>query len=644
MKTVISTLLLTTLALGAAAFAGPKVPMAKLLDMYASKEGDSYVVHIVADGDISEFLSDRKKGDGTYKLTLDVPALSPLETTYDVETPFSRRFQVWPMQLGNKIYSRVEIELDAETSSVVGVENQAHLFVRIQSKGAVVASPLDRTAPTPTRQPVQPVQPLQPLQPLQEDPSPAEAGRPVAMAPVAITAFGVLPLEPPPTEDSDGEPVGHVGPVGNDPAEVESGVSDNADEGDTPSSGAGEELFFNLFPKPLGDQQTLFNVNPLEDMPNQAVLGIRVGRFALQPSIDASYIRGSNLLLQSEDAFSDNALLVRGRLAAVLLDSANELKISFEARYRDFERFDLQDKFTNVVNVNAKFMTTPRSSITFGNHCVQGAFESREFDPGGEIVANSDPFYRNHVEGIFALELSERLGGELSGSFNRIEFTEPENDFFNYDQTNLGASVLYSLSPLTSLVGEYVRATTRPDPTRPEAESEANVVLFGLRGEVTPLLSGRVRVGYANQNFEQSLVPHSYHGLVADVRLTRQFGAATALDFTVGRRTSPSAFQQNGFYLSNYGTAHFVVPIVEKLRFSANASFFENNYPLADAATGIDRRDRAFAAAAGVAFFWTPLSYLSVDYRHDRRNSNLEQFSYRNNAVQFMVGFGFLNR
>ena len=627
MKTV-SALLLATLALGAAAFAGPKVPKTKLLDMYAAKEGDSYVVHIVADGDISEFLSDRKQGDGTYKLTLDVPALSPLESKYNVETPFSRRFQVWPIQLGNKIYSRVEIELDNEASSVVGVENQAHLFVRIQLEKAVVPSALARTAPP---------------QPPQEDLSSAEAGRPDVMAPVAITALGVLPLEPQPTEDSDGEPVGPLGPMGNDPAGVDSGVSDNADEGDTLSSDAGNELFFNLFPTPLGDQQTLFNVIPFDDVAaDEAVVGIRVGRFALQPSIDASYTRGSNLLLQNKDTFSDNALLVRGRLAAVLLDSVNEFKISYAARYRDFEHFDLQDKFTNVVNVNAKLMTTPRSSITFGNHFVHGAFESYEFDPGGEIVANTDPFYRNHVEGIFALELSERLGGELSGSLNRIEFTEPVDDFFNYDQTKLGVSVVYSLSPLTSLVGEYIRATTRPDPTRPEAESDANVVLFGLRGEITPLLSGRVRIGYSNQTSEHS-VAQSYSGLVADVDLTRQFRESTALDFTVGRRTSPSAFQENGFYLSNYGTVQFVVPIVEKLRLSANAAFFRNNYPLADVATGIDRRDRSFHAAVGVAYFWTPLSFLSVDYRHNRRNSNLDSFSYRNNAVQVMVGFGFLS-
>ena len=614
MKTVTSTLLLATFALGAAAFAGPKVPKAKLLDMYALKEGDSYVVHIVADGDISEFLSDRKKGNGTYKLTLDVPALSPLDTKYDVETPFSRRFQVWPMQLGNKIYSRIELELDREASSVVGVKNRSHLFVRIQREGAVVVpSPAARTAPAP---------------PPQEEPAEARSPNGDVMAPVAITALGVLPLEPPPTEDSDGEPV--------EPVEI-----------DTPdaTSGASEELFFNLFPTPLGDQQTLFNVNPIDDIvPNEAVVGIRVGRFALQPSIDASYVRGSNLLLQSQDTYSDNALLVRGRLTAVLLDSASELEISYEGRYRDFERFELQDKFTNVVNINAKFMTTPRSSITFGNHFVQGAFESREFDPGGEVVGNTDPFYRNRVEGIYAMELSERLGGEISGSFNRVEFTEPENDFFNYDQTNLGVSVLYSLSPLTSLVGEYVRETTRPDPTRPEAESDANVVLFGLRGEITPLLSGRVRVGYTNQTFEQSLVPQSYSGLVADVGLRRQFSVSTALDFSVGRRSRPSAFQQNGFYLSNYGTVRFVAPIVEKLRFSVNAAVFENNYPLTDVATGIDRRDRTFSGAVGIAYFWMPLSYVSVDYRHDRRDSNLDEFSYRNNAVQFMVGFGFLNR
>jgi uncharacterized protein (PEP-CTERM system associated) len=86
------------------------------------------------------------------------------------------------------------------------------------------------------------------------------------------------------------------------------------------------------------------------------------------------------------------------------------------------------------------------------------------------------------------------------------------------------------------------------------------------------------------------------------------------------------------------------MPLSDKLRLSTNAVIFGNSYPLVDTSTGIDRHDKALSGAAGVSYFFTPLSFLSVDYRHDRRDSNLEQFSYRNNAVQFMVGFGFLTR
>lgn len=621
MKTVSSTLtlLIATFALGAfgatPASAGPDVPKAKLLDMYALKEGDSYVVHIIADGDITEFLSDRKTGSGTYKLTLDLPALSPLDSKYHIETPFSRQFQVWPMQLGSKIYSRVEIELDTTASSVVGVENSAHVFIRIQREGPVVVeTPLARTPQDPSPSPSEPAI---------EEPSP-----------VTITALGVLPTEPPPTEDSDALPARIELPTVDEPM---------GDTGTT--SGTDNELFFNLFPAPAGDQQTLFNVNPIEDIvPNEAVIGIRVGRFALQPSVDASYVRGSNLLLQSDETFDDSALLVRGRLAMVLLDSMNQFKIAYEGRYRDFEVFELEDRYTNVFDVEAKLLTTPSSSVEFGNHFVHGAFESREFDPGGEVVGNTDPFYRNRSEATFAFDFSERLGGELKGAFNRVSFTETNTEFFDYDDTTLGAAVLYNLSPLTSLVGEYSRIRTRPDSSRPQAFSDGNVVMFGLRGEVTPLLQGQVRAGYASQKFDQSLGSQAYNGFVADVRLTRTFGEMTALNFTLGRKTNPSAYEENSFYLTNYGSLQFLVPITDKIRFSTNGVLFGSNYPTPNITAGIERSDKSMSGALGVSYFWTPLSFLSVDYRHDRRTSNLEQFSYRNNAVQFMVGFGFLTR
>lgn len=637
MKTVTTTLLLTlAVFLTESALAKPRVPKAKLLDMYAVREGDSYVVHIVADGDISEFLSDRAKGDRTYKLTIDVPALSPIDTKYDVETPFTQRFQVWPMQLGSKIYSRVQLELATSASSVVGVQNASHIFVRIQQEGASPGPTVIAAAPKIAAPPAAEPHSAEPLVTAPRTSEPRDDEEPDVAPRVAVTPLGILPIEPPSMEDSDGDEP----PPPSEPVEFATDVSNE----DTVIS-ADEELFFNLFPTPTRSQQTLFNVAPPDDtFQSDSVRGIRVGRFALQPSVDASYIRGSNLLLQSQDSFNDNALMVRGRVVAQLVDSEHELRIAYEGRFRNFERFELVDRYTNLVDVSTKIATTPRTSLSLDNHFVYGAFESQEFDPGGEIVANTDLFYRNRSAGTFALEFSERLGGEFSGSFNRVEFLNSGAEFFDYDSTVLGGAVLYNLSPLTSLVGGYAHTRTEPGPGRPEASSSGDTFTFGIRGELTPLIRGHVRAGYATQRFEQSIASLSFTGFVADAHLTRQFGELTSLEFGAGRRTNPSAFQNNGFSVSNYGSARFVAPITERFQFTANAVLFDNRYPLDDFATGEKRNDRALAGVLGVSYFFTSMSFLSVDYRHDRRDSSLSQFDYRNNSVQFMIGFGFLNR
>ena len=617
MKTVTRTLLFATLSLsafGTAAFAAPQTEVARILDMFAVREADIYIVHIIADGDISEFSSALERRESTYKLTLDVPALPPIDTRYEVETPFSRRFQVWPMQLEKKFYSRIEIELDTEASSVVGVLDASHLFVRIQREGAIVAS-APEADPVSTR-----AEPTTP-EPIAEEPIAPEAE---PAPPTAVAELDTPKQEPPFSEDSEDE-ARNTDVTGLEPDD--------------------EDLFLNLFPKPsAGDQQTLFNIMPIVDGPRQDVRGIRLGRFAVAPSLAASYVRGSNLLLQSEDVLDDRALLVQGHIVASLLDSLNTLKLVYEGRYRDFESFELEQRYTHVFDINTSIATSPRSTFAISNHFVHGSFENREFDPGGEVVGNTDPFYRNSTDGTFSMDFSERLGAEISGSFNRVEFLEPDSDFFSYDASSLGGAVVYHLSPLSSIVGEYASTRTRPDLARPEAASDGNVVLVGLRGEITALISGHVRAGYASQTFTEGATPQSFRGFVTDGRLTRQFGTETTLVFGFGRRTNPSAFQENGFYTSNYGTARFVAPIIEKMRFSITATYYGNRYPLSDIPTDSNRLDRTLSSAVGVSYFFTPLSYFSIDYRHDRRHSSLERFAYRNNAVQFMIGFGFLNR
>ncbi len=630
MKTVTSTFFLSVLALTAVvslpppeAEAAPKVPSARLLDMYAVREGDQYVVHVLASGDISQFLSDRKSGEGSYHLTLDVPAISPSAAKFDLATPFSRRFQVWPMQLGKKVYSRIEIELDIEASSVVGLENPSHLFVRIHRElppGMQVAEAA-----------VQP-EPQAGATAAESEPRAADE-RP---APPETEPTSSDPAEPTPPSTPEAHVADESGAEGEATAPVAS-VS-------VPEEAGSDELFFSLFPAPVRKQQTLFNVAAEEPLySDEAPIGIRLGRFAVLPSIDASWIRGDNLLQTSEAPFVDHAYMVRARVTATLLETVHDLKIAYEARYRDFQDFSLEDNLTHLVDLRSELELSPNTKARVGNHFVKGSFESQEFDPGGEVVASTDPFYRNYTDAVVALDFSERFGAEVSANYNVVQFLDRSDEFFNYDTRGFGGTFLYDLSPLTSLLGEYVHTDTPEPLDRPQAASVADMFLVGLRGELTPMLRGQIRAGYATQRFELASVPQNYSGFVADLSLTRDFGDSAALTAVAGRRTSPSAFDENGYYVSNYGRVQFITPFARNFRLTVSGALFLNGYPVPDN-DGVVRDDDIFSTGAGVAYFFNPLTYLSVDYRHDQRNSNIDLFSYRSNALQLMLGFGFLNR
>jgi hypothetical protein len=335
--------------------------------------------------------------------------------------------------------------------------------------------------------------------------------------------------------------------------------------------------------------------------------------------------------------------MVRGRVTATLLESVHDLKLVYEGRYRDFQEFDLEDKLTHLVDLSSELELTPSTRARVSNHFVRGAFESHEFDPGGEVVASTDPFYRNFASGIVAFDVSERLGAEVSASYNVVAFLDGANQFFDYDTRAFGGTFVYELSPIRSLLGEYVRTVTPKPNERPEAGSVADMFLIGLRGELTPLLRGEIHAGYANQRFDYAAVPQHFSGFVADVSLTRDFGDTAALTLRAGRRTSPSAFEENGYYVSNYARAQFIAPFARNFRMTLTAGLYRNDYPVPDP-SAVLRDDDILSGGAGLAYFFTPLTFLSVDYRHDQRESNIEQFTYHSNTVQFMVGFGFLNR
>ncbi len=143
----------------------------------------------------------------------------------------------------------------------------------------------------------------------------------------------------------------------------------------------------------------------------------------------------------------------------------HDLKLVYEGRYRDFQEFDSRGQAHasrgRELGARADAQHEGPDLQSLRARRVRG---EQEFDPGGEVVASTDPFYRNYASGVLAFELSERLGAEVSRQLQRGGFSRQAGRISSTTTPRgFGGTFVYELSPLTSLLGEYVRTVT-PEP------------------------------------------------------------------------------------------------------------------------------------------------------------------------------------
>ena len=248
----------------------------RLLNMYAKSEADLFEVHIIADGDISGFKTTRRMGTDSYRLTLDVPAVPPVDSKYDVTTPFTRRFEMWPMKLGDRVYTRVMMEIDVKASSVVSQMRPTRLLIKISRNSPTALAQARTTEPTsaPT----------------------VEQGTVPAVGPGVDASPPVPPALPP----SPGESL-----PSDSPGEAETSESQPPSPSEPEETAGQSGEFISLFPAP-DESRPIFDT-PLEidRVGGGPTSGWLLGRFLFQPFVEGSWIRGDNLTLETDENFQD---------------------------------------------------------------------------------------------------------------------------------------------------------------------------------------------------------------------------------------------------------------------------------------------------------------------------------------------------
>jgi hypothetical protein len=216
-----------------------------------------------------------------------------------------------------------------------------------------------------------------------------------------------------------------------------------------------------------------------------------------------------------------------------------------------------------------------------------------------------------------------------------VRFREASS-FFDYDTRLVSAGLGFELTPNLKAIGSYVYDTVPRPEERPEAEATAHSARLSLSGDILPLLTGELAVGYRSQTSPNAGAGGThYSGLTMSGVLTRQFGRDSSASLYLSRSTPVSAFEENGFYVATALQGSVQVPLPLELQLRAGAGYQWSDYRTVAAEIGEPRADRILGWFVSLRRPLRRQLSASAMYRQEDRRSNLDRFD--TNADGFVL-------
>ena len=189
------------------------------------------------------------------------------------------------------------------------------------------------------------------------------------------------------------------------------------------------------------------------------------------------------------------------------------------------------------------------------------------------------------------------------------------------------AGLGYELSPNLKAVFAYSYDSLPTPDERPEAEATAHNARVTLTGDIVPLLSGQLMLGYRDQKSPNAGEGGTrYSGFIMGGALTKQFTRRSDLTVYVNRTTPASAFESNAFYVFTalQGSGRFPLPL--QFQAQGGLGYQWNDYRVVSEEIGAPREDRILAWYVGLRRPVHRQIVLSATYRRQERRSNIDRF------------------
>jgi hypothetical protein len=403
------------------------------------------------------------------------------------------------------------------------------------------------------------------------------------------------------------------------------------------------ELYRRILPPPGSEGAAGESAGAPETASGTAESSAEAGGFKLTPVFDVIYVNTNGTFTDTPAPVHDRYLELNPRLNLDYTFASGQVRGGYGARIRRGSDFSATGSTTHLADASLQVPLGSRLTLRGSDHFARGQMETTEVDPGREYFFRLGAFTRNTVAGSLRAELGGgrlTLDLDLGGAFDTVT-VDDDAAFFDYERRGLGSGLRYAVASGLDARLVYVFEQIPTPAERPVAESRAHALSLVLDGELAPLLTGQISVGYRDQRTPRAAEGgQRFTGVVGTVRLTREFSRSARFTLSGIRHTYASNFEQNAFYVAHEVGGELSLGLPASLALYGGATYHWNHYRTEAALIGGPRADRLWGFSVGLGRPLTQWAFVRADFRREFRDSNLNPLDTDTSAFTAQLGLG----
>lgn len=261
----------------------------------------------------------------------------------------------------------------------------------------------------------------------------------------------------------------------------------------------------------------------------------------------------------------------------------------------------------------------------------------QDYDEG---VSQSRDEYRSNLMGFNVLyPVGRKLALRFDYQNYQIAYDADTDADRDRTDNSLSAYAFYHVLPKSSVYVRYRWIDIDYDLDAGTIEDSHEQQWFGgFQWKMTAKSEGDVQIGYGRRMFDDRSLGDS-SDVVLEAQIDHQFTTKTSAFLRAYRRQEETTIETTDYTLSQYAGLGLSQQLTYRIQFELGVDYTQDEYKGGNTVAGDSRQrdDQTYLVTAGLNY--APRGWLSfgLEYGHERRESNFNEYEYTNNRVMLRV-------